>query len=71
MIGGAEALAAFGIVLGVLGGINQAVRHSPFVVDLTLQRGNGGFIVLGVMLAVTGGLLRAWKQHELDVRANA
>jgi hypothetical protein len=45
----------FGLVLIVLGLINQAVRHPPIVTDLTLQTGNVGFVFLGLTLVVIGG----------------
>jgi hypothetical protein len=44
---GAEASVIFGAMLTVLGALNQVARHPPLVVDLTLQRGNGGFVVPG------------------------
>jgi len=44
------------VALSVLGAINQAIRQPPLVVDLTLQCGNGGFVVLGVLLASAGAL---------------
>jgi hypothetical protein len=61
---GPEALAVFGGALSVLGVINQSVRHQPFVVDLTLRRGNGGFVVVGVTLAAAGVLMHRQKQRE-------
>lgn len=60
---GAEALAVFGIVLGSLGAINQLVRQPPLVVDLTLQRGNGGFVVVGLALAAAGALMGLWRRR--------
>lgn len=48
------ALAIFGGALSVLGMTDQAVRRPPLVVDLTLQRGNGGFVVLGLTLMAAG-----------------
>jgi hypothetical protein len=44
----------FGSLVAVIGGINQVIRPSPLTVDLTLREGNGGFVVLGVALAVIG-----------------
>ena len=43
--------AVFGFTLVLLGVINQLLRHPPLVVDLTLRNGNGGFVVLGLLLA--------------------
>src|SRR5262249_27232879 len=51
-------VAAFGVVLCAAGAINQAIRRPPIVVDLTLRTGNGGFVVLGVVL--TGVGLTLW-----------
>jgi len=67
---GAEGLAVFGTALSVLGAINQAVRHPPLVVDLTLQRGNGGFIVLGMALVAGGFLLQRRKRHDASASLN-
>ena len=46
--------AMFGAGLTVLGGLNQVLRQPPLVIDLTLRTGNGGFAVLGVLMAITG-----------------
>jgi hypothetical protein len=51
----------FGVMLFVLGTVNQLIRRPPIVVDLTLQTGNGGFIVLGAVLAFVGVTLRRLK----------
>jgi hypothetical protein len=63
-LAGAEALAVFGGVLGALGAINQAARHPPLVVDLTLRRGNGGFVLLGVTLWAVGVLMHRRRRRE-------
>jgi hypothetical protein len=44
-------------VLCVLGTINQLIGHAPVDVDLTLRKGNGGFITLGAALALAGVML--------------
>ncbi len=59
-----------GIMLSVLGTVNQLIRRPPIQVDLTLRTGNGGFIVLGAALAMAGLMfghhrtIRALKQPE-------
>ena len=53
----------FGLGLCAAGALNQAIRRPPFVVDLTLRTGNGGFVVVGAALAAVGlslGLARRW-----------
>jgi hypothetical protein len=50
------AAAVFGLVLSVLGVVNQLIRRSPLNADLTLREGNGGFIIIGMSL-LTAGLL--------------
>ena len=53
----APAAIAFGSGLIVVAVINQVLRHDPFTIDLTLREGNGGFILLGAMVAVLGAIL--------------
>ena len=50
------AAAVFGLVLSVLGAVNQLIRRPPLNADLTLRKGNGGFIIVGMAL-LTAGLL--------------
>jgi hypothetical protein len=50
-------MVGFGLVLCAAGAINQAIRRPPIVVDLTLRTGNGGFVVLGVVLTAVGLML--------------
>jgi hypothetical protein len=49
-------LALFGIGLTLFGALNQVLRKPPVVIDLTLRTGNGGFVVLGALMAITGGI---------------
>ena len=58
-------LTAFGILLCVLAAINQLIRHPPIDVDLTLRRGNGGFVILGVVLVFVGVMLARLKNRYL------
>ncbi|MDQ6828598.1 MAG: hypothetical protein M3081_07000 [Gemmatimonadota bacterium] len=59
----AYAMAGFGFALGVLGTINQLIWQPPFTVDLTLQSGNGGFILLGGV-CLAGGLLLSRRRGQ-------
>jgi hypothetical protein len=62
----ALALIAFGLTLFVLGTINQLLRKPPLDVDLALRHGNGGFLVLGGVCALCGGVLlgrRLWARR--------
>lgn len=63
--GAPEAVAVFGGALSVLGAINQAVRHPPLVVDLTLQHGNVGFVALGVTLLAGAFLMQHRKRRAV------
>lgn len=58
----------FGGGLSVLGAINQAVRHPPLVVDLTLRIGNGGFVVLGMALVGASLLIQRRKCPEASAQ---
>jgi hypothetical protein len=49
---------ASGVALIVLAVINQIIRRPPIVVDLTFRTGNGGFVVVGLALAIIGAVLR-------------
>lgn len=49
--------AVIGVALGGLATVNQLIRHPPIEVDLTLRAGNGGFIVLGAVLFISGTML--------------
>jgi hypothetical protein len=51
-------LIGLGLSIGVLGIVNQLVRKPPLLVDLTLQTGNGGFVVVGLALAIAGFAVR-------------
>lgn len=62
------AVAVFGGALTALGAINQMVRRPPLVVDFTLQRGNGGFMVLGAALTAAGVLAHPRKRREASRR---
>ena len=53
----ASAAIAFGLLLALSGTLNQVIRHPAMGVDLTLRTGNGGFILLGGALVVTGWLI--------------
>jgi hypothetical protein len=53
----ARAAMAFGFMLCALGTINQLVRNPPMDVDLTMRKGNGGFIVIGLAVASVGAWL--------------
>jgi hypothetical protein len=57
------AATVFGIALCALATINQVVRRPPIDVDLTLRKGNGGFIVLGAAVALAG-LMLARSEHR-------
>jgi len=57
-------MTGFGLVLCAAGVINQAIRQPAMVVDLTLRAGNGGFVVLGVVLAVVGLALRLARRNQ-------
>lgn len=61
------AVAVFGVALCVLGTINQLIRQPAIEVDLTLRKGNGGFIVLGMAL-VLAGLVLAWARGGESAR---
>lgn len=50
-------LAVLGGIVASLGAVNQAIQGGPLQLDLTLRHGNGGFIFMGVMLGVVGGLI--------------
>lgn len=60
----AAATIAFGLLLALSGTINQVIRHPAMDVDLTLRTGNGGFIVLGAALALTGWLITRRAHHR-------
>ena len=49
-----------GAMLAIMGLANQLIRRPPWVVDLTLRTGNGGFVVLGILLAS----ISAWTQYH-------
>ena len=57
-----RALSLFGLLLLALGTINQLIWRPPMAVDLTLRHGNGGFIVVGGVLALAGSTL-AWRRR--------
>jgi hypothetical protein len=44
----------FGSMLAGLALINHILRRDPWTIDVTLRQGNGGFIVVGAMLALLG-----------------
>ena len=46
----APIIVGVGALLIVLGAMNQVVRRPPLGFDLTLRTGNGGFIVIGLVL---------------------
>jgi hypothetical protein len=46
-------------------GLNQLIRRPPMELDLTLQRGNGGFFVLGGAPVVVGLVLSRFKHNDL------
>ena len=58
------ALVVVGGTLAVLGAMNQVIQHDPLDFDFTLERGNGGFIVIGVMLAAAGGLISRYTDRR-------
>jgi hypothetical protein len=60
----AATMTAFGLTLSVLGAMNQLIRRPPFEVDLTLRTGNGGFILLGALLAAVGIALALVPRRE-------
>lgn len=47
-------LAALGAVILVLGVVNQVIAGAPLVFDLTLRRGNVGFVALGAAFVIAG-----------------
>lgn len=47
-------LVGSGMLQVALGMMNQVIRHPPFVVDLTLRTGNGGFVVIGLVFIAAG-----------------
>jgi hypothetical protein len=53
---------AFGVMLCALATINQLIWRPPLDVDLTLRKGNGGFIVLGAVVALLGVMLARSKR---------
>ena len=54
----ARAVVMLGVTMLVLGVLNQIIRQTPIVADLTMQEGNGGFVVLGTVLLAVGMFLR-------------
>jgi hypothetical protein len=54
LLSGATAAVLFGLLVAALGSVNQLIWRPAFVVDLTLRRGNGGFMVLGLVCAGGG-----------------
>ena len=54
----ARALAILGLIMVVVGSLNQIIRQPPIVVDLTMREGNGGFVVLGTALFAVGVFFR-------------
>jgi hypothetical protein len=52
-----------GALVAVLGAVNQLVRRPPLGFDLTLRTGNGGFIVIGLVL-VAGALVATARRRQ-------
>jgi hypothetical protein len=50
----AAGLLSVGALVVVLGTINQFIGRAPFTTDLTLRRGNGGFVVIGFGCLIGG-----------------
>jgi len=63
----ARALAILGLIMVVLGSLNQIIRQPPIVVDLTMREGNGGFVVLGTALLAVGVFFRYRTTKEQSV----
>jgi hypothetical protein len=54
-----------GAVMVALGGLNQAIRKPPFIVDFTMRDGNGGFVLVGAVLLAVGVFLPYGKRRAV------
>lgn len=59
-------VAAAGGLIAALGLLNQLIWRPPFIVDLTLRRGNGGFVVIGVACIVVAAAVAHHRGRQIE-----